>query len=213
MLQFSLKDSMSLDPYTFGATPAAQYLVRTLNEHGSQSIKKSCANRSRSFNTNVNQIENAVASGVMSAHAAANFLRLLREDATKITFADVGQDKFIAQLLRNVIIGNIKRAIRKVTTMRKVENSNVNFDKMRHKGSAKSTSAGTIYTVLGLDAGIKYNDGDYYRVYPDYDCLVDTTTPELLMERSNRRCLRQGKPHMNEKIPRRLGSLILTKDS
>jgi hypothetical protein len=183
--------------FTFGSTPAAQYLVRTINERN-PFIMKNCSNRIRTFNTNVNQIENAVAEGAMTAHVAANLLRLLRNDATLIALPDeVVEGKFIAQLLRNVIIGHIKRAIRRVTTIRKIENGNVTLSQVQRKAT-KSIGDGTaVYSILGYIAGIEAHGG-YIRENPPYSIIEDGTTPELLMERSNRRCLRQGKQHMME---------------
>lgn len=191
---------MSYDLFTFGSTPASQYLTRIINERNPGAMK-SCSNRIRTFNTNVNEIEDAVAAGYMSAHVAANLLRLLRTDAASIELnADVVEGRFISQLLRNVIIGHIKRAIRRVTTMRKIESGNVNLPKIRTKGSRIVRGAGeSIYSILGYVAGVEYTDGGYLRQFPDYEALEDGTTPELLMERSNRRCLRQQKPHMVEK--------------
>lgn len=191
---------MSYDLNTFSNTPAGQYLTRIINERNPGAMK-SCSNRIRTFNTNVNEIESAVANGFMSAHVAANLLRLLRTDATGIELnADVVEGKFISQLLRNVIIGHIKRAIRRVTTMRKIESGNVNLPKVRIKGSCTmSDTSQSVYSILGHVAGVEYADGDYYRQFPEYAELQDNTTPELLMERSNRRCLRQNKPHMMEK--------------
>jgi hypothetical protein len=193
---------MSYDLNTFSNTPAGQYLTRIINERNPGAMK-SCSNRIRTFNTNVNEIEHAVADGHMSAHVAANLLRLLRIDATLIELGtDVVEGKFISQLLRNVIIGHIKRAIRRVTTMRKIESGNVNLPKVRTKG-ARTTGEWdnlySVYNILGHTAGVEFADGRYYRQFPMYEDLEDSTTPELLMERSNRRCLRQGKQHMIEK--------------
>jgi len=191
---------MEYDLFTFGSTPASQYLARIVNERN-PSAMRTCSNRIRTFNTNVNELEDAVAGGYMSAHVAANLLRLLRDDATKIELdPSVVEAKFISQLLRNVIIGHIKRAIRRVSTLRKIENGNVNLPKVRTKGARVVRGAGeSIYSILGYVAGVEYSDGEYYRQFPDYDAIEDGTTPELLMERSNRRCLRQGKQHMLEK--------------
>jgi hypothetical protein len=189
-----------IDIFTFGSTPACQYLSRILNERNPAAVK-ACAVRAQTFNNNVNGIERAVTDGQMTAHVAANLLRLLRDDATRIEFNDMVEGKFIAQLLRNVIIGNIKRAIRRVTTLRKIENGNVNSDKITRKASVMHvTKESTQYSILGYPAGVLYNDGKYYRQYPEYCEIKDETTPELLMERSNRRCLRQGKPHMANNI-------------
>jgi hypothetical protein len=191
---------MSYDLNTFSNTPAGQYLTRIINERNPGAMK-SCSNRIRTFNTNVNEIEDAVADEYMSAHVAANLLRLLRNDAATIELgADVVEGKFISQLLRNVIIGHIKRAIRRVTTMRKIESGNVNLPKVRAKGARIACGKGdSVYNILGHVAGVEFADGSYYRQFPVYTELEDSTTPELLMERSNRRCLRQQKPHMVEK--------------
>ena len=136
----------------------------------------------------------------MTAHVAANLLRLLRDEATKIEFDDTVVDgKFIAQLLRNVIIGNIKRAIRAVSTLRKIEVGNVNLKKIARKGATyrNGTDSEVIsYEILGYAAGMVTKDGQYSRQFPDYASITDPTTPELLAERSDRRCLRQGKAHM-----------------
>jgi hypothetical protein len=184
--------------FTFGSTPAAQYLARTINERN-PFLMRNCSNRIRTFNTNVHQIENAVEAGTMTAHVAANLLRLLRLDAAAITLPeDAVEGKFIAQLLRNTIIGNIKRAIRRVTTIRKIELGNVNLSQVQRKATKSIGDGTTVYSILGYIAGIEAHGG-YIRENPPYSIIADETTPELLMERSNRRCLRQGKQHMMEK--------------
>ena len=186
------------DQFTFGATPAAQYLVRIITERN-PFVMKNCSNRIRTFNTNVNQIEYAVASDAMSAHVAANLLRLLRTDAASIELPEeVVEGKFISQLLRNVIIGHIKRAIRRVTTVRKIENGNMNLPKVQRKASKSIGVSGDVYSIMGYVAGFRDAEGEYTPLMPLYDQIEDGTTPELLMERSDRRCLRQGKPHMKE---------------
>lgn len=187
---------------TFGNTPASLYLVRVLNERNPSAVRL-CSVRTRSFNTNVNEIEYCVEHGTMTAHTAANLLRLLRLEATTIAFDDsVVEGKFIAQLLRNVIIGNIKRAIRRVEILRKVENGNSTITKVGQKANGHVLSPnGQLpihFHILGYPAGMLDADGDYHRVVPTYSSITDNTTPELLMERSNRRCLRQKKPHMME---------------
>lgn len=186
-----------LDIYTFGKTPAGQYLARFLNENNPRA-GKACSVRAQTFNTNVNQIEQAVRTG-MTPRVAANLLRLLRDEATTIDFDDTIKDgKFIAQLLRNVIIGNIKRALRAVSTLRKIENGNINPAQLFRKAAVHTVPGQTTmyYTIVGYPAGMVLEDGSYFRQFPDYDQIFDETTPELLMERSNRRCLRQGKQHM-----------------
>jgi hypothetical protein len=186
------------DATTFGKTPAGLYLVRFLNENNPRA-GKACSVRAQTFNMNVNQIEQAVRTG-MTPRVAANLLRLLRDEATTIDFDDtiIKDGKFIAQLLRNVIIGNIKRALRVVSTLRKIENGNTNPAQLSRKAAVHTIPGinATYYTILGYPAGVIHDDGDFYRQIPDYDQIFDETTPELLMERSDRRCLRQGKPHM-----------------
>lgn len=190
---------MTIELYTFGKTPAAKFLARTINDRNLK-IVTACTNRARTFNTNVNEIRRCVATGTMSAHVAANLLRLLRDEATKIEFdSSVIEGKFIAQLLRNVIIGNIKRAIRATSTLRKIEVGNVNLNKVARKGSPYNNGLEeevVSYSILGYAAGTVTKDGQYNRQFPDYNSISDPTTPELLAERSDRRCLRQGKSHM-----------------
>jgi hypothetical protein len=187
---------MNLDKFTFGRTPAAQYLVRRLNELDSKPLQRAVGVRVSQFNTNVRDIENSYKVGYMSAKTAANLLRMLRVEATQLTLSNT-DDKIVGQLMQNTIIGNIKHTARKITVIRKIENGNSSLAKLKTKGSKGREIYGcTEYTILGYPAGYAFGESEYDREIPDIADIEDDVTPELLMERSDRRCLRQGKPHM-----------------
>jgi hypothetical protein len=191
-----------IDEKTFGKTPAAMYLARELNSVGDQSLIRSCSVRTKMFNQNVKDIEQAVSYGLMSSKTGANLLLLLRHQASVITIDDLSSDVnapvFIAQLLRNTIIGNIKQAIRRISIVRKIEINSVDeFKIMRSGRLSRSSSAGAeVFEVLGHEAGIITSKGEYWKVDVNLNSIADTTTPELLHERSDRRCKRLGKEHM-----------------
>jgi hypothetical protein len=184
---------------TFGNTPAAKYLTRELSRVENSLLSKSIGRRITSTNTAVRDLISAYESGSLSAKTFANCLRLMREEVSSevsITLID--------QLRKNVQIGLIKRGIRLCSVARKSERVLENVDNKSTKVPFVSTvSSGTTYTFTDsmsgrtFVAGIKY-DGWDDTVYPSRVWLseVDDINPEILMERSNRRCARQGKPHM-----------------
>lgn len=194
---------MNLDENTFGKSPAANYLVRELNYYNDKKLTRSCTVRVNVFYRNVSAIVESVGANNMSAKVAANLLRLLREDATKITM-DVNTE-FVCNLLRNTIIGHIKSAMRKTETIRKIENGNSTYQNLRHRGSINhvySSTDRTVYNILGYIAGetqlISYDHSGgqtmlYSREFPHIDTIIDPITPELLHTRSVMRCKRLGK--------------------
>lgn len=193
-----------IDQNTFGKTPAAKYLARELSRPGNDVLIKSVTRRIVSTNTAVNDLVNAYENEQLTAKTLANCLRLMREEVSKENSVNI-----IDQLRQNVQIGLIKRGIRQSTIARKAERvmvspetrsifSSPQFCTGENEPYAvyyvfKDKPSGHVY-YAGLKTipdGVSYT----YRVYAD---LVNDVTPEILMERSNKRCLRQGKPHMNE---------------
>jgi hypothetical protein len=203
-----------LDLNTFGKTPAANYLARRLIELGSKKLSRACTVRVNAFNTNVAGVVSAVASESMDAKVAANLLRLLREEATGINLQVEGvhpdELMFVDNLLRNVIIGHIKSAMRKTSVMRKIENGSKDINTITKKGSRVVSGLHIVdvdYYIMGHRAGYLSTDvecgpgefpsGVFHPVKPSIGGIEDPTTPELLHERSLKRCKRQGKEWAN----------------
>lgn len=205
------------DINTFGRTPAAHYLSRRLIEIGDKKLTRSCTVRINAFNTNVAGIVSAVATGGMNVKVAANLLRLLREEATKIKlsafYTDVNELEFVDNLVRNVIIGHIKSALRKTCVMRKIENASKDINTITRKGSRVVAGPHIIdvdYFVMGYHAGYMSPDwsakedldypppGIFSPIKQCISEIDDPTTPELLHKRSLNRCTRQNKKWTNE---------------
>jgi hypothetical protein len=184
-----------LDEKTFGDTPAAMYLARVLNELGSSNLVRSAGKRITATKKQVNDLEISYIYGLMSAKTAANCFRLMRLDVTnepsKHNFFDKSKERLLEQLIRNVQIGYIKRGIRLCSVARKAERK----VEVSHERNA--------YTMIKLydqqsdkyvNAGFVDEDGIKTFV-PIMSDDIETITPELLHLRSNRRCIRLGKPH------------------
>lgn len=201
---------MKLDEKTFGATPAAMYLVRTLNEIGNPGLSRSTGKRITATTSMVTELVEAYEIGWINAKVLANTMRLMREEianewtaANKLVFETGEEAKtlrtLVDKLRRNVQIGYIKKAIRQATVARKCET--VMTAPLR-KGIHFSTVNGKkeiAYFDKQLDkmvhAGWLYHDGVTAVTCPIYLEEVDTITPQLLHERSLKRCKRLGKPH------------------
>ena len=197
---------------TFGKTPAAHYLVRRLAELNSKSLSRSCTVRLNAFNQNCTGIKTAIEYHVMEAKTGANLLRLLREDACKVKLHDDSlpeqEVEFVSNLLRNVIIGHIKSVMRKVETMRKIENGTKDLNTVYKKGSIVSTKVCEDFvkvadcTIMGYDAAKIFTEYDEYgKVISNHlfktpvylEDIIDRITPEVLHQRSLERCKRQKK--------------------
>jgi hypothetical protein len=181
---------------TFGKTPAAEHLVRKLNEitdPGLQrAVTRSVAIAIKGANLNINEIRHSVHTYSMSPKVAANLLRLLREEA--LTFS--GGGTHINDLTTNVIIGNIKRAIREVTVLRKIENVTSSADKVRNKCKEAYISyehGGNVvgYSYDGYEVGTILNGVFEPFGFPVVD---DPVTSELLHKRSASRRKRKATP-------------------
>jgi hypothetical protein len=198
------------DINTFGRTPAAHYLARRLVELDNKKLTRACTVRINAFNTNVAGIVSAVASESMDAKVAANLLRLLREEASKLELTvgvvDPDEMMFVDNLLRNVIIGHIKSALRKVAILRKIENGSKDLNTVMKKGYRVVSGLHIVdidYYVMGYHAGYMAPDcrvnadelppDVFYRTNPSISDIKDPTTPELLHDRSINRCTRQNK--------------------
>lgn len=181
---------------TFGSTPAAEHLARQLNKIQDPHLQKMTARSAgvaiKGFNNNVFAIRDAVLLNAFSAKVAANLLRLLRKDATQLK---IGDDEFIAALVRNVVIGSIKRAIREVTTIRKIETTTASVSSVKARATQghtvqTQTGAHVYYSVGGHQVGFIAGDKWYPTSLPL--SLCDTVTPELLHSRSMSRRNRRG---------------------
>jgi hypothetical protein len=205
-----------LDLNTFGKTPAANYLARRLIELDSKKLSRACTVRVNAFNTNVAGVVTAVTTESMETKVAANLLRLLREEATGINLQVEGvhpdELMFVDNLLRNVIIGNIKSAMRKTSVMRKIENGSKDINTITKKGSRVVSGLHIVdvdYYIMGHHAGYlrldsnadtkpgEFPSGVFHQVKPSIVGIEDPTTPELLHKRSLKRCKRQGKEWAN----------------
>ena len=188
-----------LDEKTFGATPAAMYLVRTLNEIDNPVLTRSTGKRITVTCSMVAELVDAYEVGWISAKVLANTMRLMREEVTNdVMVACTRQDQLVDKLRRNVQIGYIKKAIRQATVARKCETvmtaphrKGIHFSTV---GEAKEIAYFDNQLDKHVHAGWIFDNGSSV-TQPIIKDEVETVTPQLLHERSLRRCKRQGKPH------------------
>lgn len=205
-----------MDINTFGKTPAAMYLVRFLDAIEDESLNRAISRRITSTNNAVRDLLNAYDCQNLSTKTIANCLRLMRQEiVTDVGCHSFTDDTTIDNLRRNVQIGIIKRGLRLCAISRKAERVMQNPDfrsserevvevdggietlyKFRDSQSGKLYSAGMVFKSDGTEPFFGM-DGDVFITHHEQND-VDYITPELLHERSNRRCLRQGKPHMTK---------------
>ena len=187
---------------TFGKTPAAEHLVRQLNSRVDPAANRSVSVAIKTFNANVAAVVESVDQCSMSAKVAANLLRLLRTEAGTITVRPEGlftNDmvdfyRFVTNLTRNVVVGNIKRAIRQVTTVRKIQNGNSTLAKAQSRGVSVAEPFGpnTAVNIMGYRAGYVSYYGTWIPDFPLTWEIADPVTAELLHQRSLQRIARRG---------------------
>lgn len=187
-----------IDEKTFGTTPAAKYLIRELSRPGNETRTKSVTRKLVSTNTSINDLLSAYHAGALKSKTFANCLRLMREDISRNIQVDI-----IDQLCQNVQIGFIKRCIRLTTVNRKAER--VMISPQNRASKMRSNVYGDEYFFVDSTSNKEYHAGTFY--HPIYESSkpevvvarysqIEDVTPDVLMERSNRRCARLGKPHM-----------------
>jgi len=189
---------MNLDEKTFGNTPAAMYLARALNELNSLNTSRSAGKRITATRSQVADLEEAYTIGVLPSKTVANCLRLMRLEITsqENPYIDHSKERLIEQLTRNVQIGYIKKGLRLCSVARKAERKlevstlEDGFGELTHTVKLFDRQSGKY-----INAGIIDASGHKSKITVFSDD-VETVTPEVLMTRSNRRCARQGKPHM-----------------
>jgi hypothetical protein len=195
---------------TFGNTPAAMYLARKLNEAQDVALLRSTGRRITATFHQTKQLvaayEQGTGNGGIDTKTLANCLRLMREEITNEYVPCAIEHIIISQLRRNVQIGHIKRAIRLATIARKAERVMTSPDMKASDVSGKATSNVTEFSYYFTDSqsNKKYLAGVTIRDDADENFVlihkfnlsdVETITPELLHERSERRCIRLKKPH------------------
>jgi hypothetical protein len=195
---------------TFGNTPAAMYLARKLNETQDVALLRSTGRRITATFHQAKQLvtsyELGVGAGGIDAKTLANCLRLMREEIANEAIQYWHDDLIIHQLRRNVQIGHIKRAIRLATIARKAERVMTSPESKASDVSGKALSGVIELSYYFTDsqsnkkylAGLVINDEtneNFVLIHKFKLNDVETITPELLHERSERRCIRLKKPH------------------
>jgi hypothetical protein len=174
-----------LDLNTFGASPAAHHLVRYLNDLDSpdkQAKIRSVGIAVKSVNKNLDGIREAFNSDMLTSEVAANLLRLLRLDAGKI---NVQNDPVLTALTKNVVIGNIKRRIRQVTIlqkMNKISDYISNIDSMKDVDK-QINGEFVYYYYMGHLIGYFYGAEFVFQ----WEWVEDPITPESLHQKSELR--------------------------
>ena len=181
---------------SFGKSPAAEHLVRRLNAltAGKSEASRSASKSIRLFNENIKCILEAVDHEAMTAKVAANLLRLLRSEAQTICVQAPDEREHITNLTRNVVIGNIKQAIRKITVIRQVQNNSSTFAKAKRSGRVSDCLGRKCSVeVMGHPAGYLTHQDVWVQWTPFTWTIQDEVTAEILHERSDRRQARKEK--------------------
>jgi hypothetical protein len=100
-----------LDLNTFGASPAAEYLARTLNKLDNSTLTRNISRSIAKTATQVAELVTAYDCGNLSAKTVANSLRLMRTDVSQFAH-DSSMNPLIVKLAVNIQIAHIKRAMR-----------------------------------------------------------------------------------------------------
>lgn len=204
-----------ISEFTFGKTPAAQYLARVLNIIGDEVEIRITGKRITATTKAVNELVFAYEDERISAKTLANTLRLMREEITSedLLYNSLWHKKngykLVEQLRRNVQIGHIKQGIRLATVARKAQRvmvdpenrasgivktksgCNLSITKYMMNIGSDNVCVGNQYEYLN-ESGLKFTTPNIVRVE---DIAKNSVNADILHERSDRRCKRLQKPH------------------
>lgn len=179
-----------MNELTFGESPAAMYLARTLMELDDKSITRSVGKRITTTAKCVNDIVFAYEVGSLPAKTAANCLRLMRADIKQVESDFKSKVNLVEQLCANVQIGFIKRAMDLTQKARKIERT------VRHPQYYSKFPENLLKERV-----VHYNNVPVAVVSGnkifDLPILMEDQPPinDILHARSLKRCIRQNKPH------------------
>lgn len=184
---------------TFGSTPAAIYLVKTLNSIDDPSLNKNISRSIIKVSTQVSELVSAYTIGKLSSTTVANSLRLMRLDIpSKINFLDEKSERTLAiKLACNVMISYIKRAGRMCEVAARNRRVMANPDErgIFFEGSMlKDAVVGYVNKDTGrmTIAGSVNKDGTTSVAPVDlYSCQI--VNEHILMQRSKKRLARLNK--------------------
>lgn len=190
-----------MDKNTFGSTPAAIYLAETLTKIGNERLSRSVSRTVNGSQTAVKQIVKAFEAGTLVADTVGNILRLMRlevvNEPMEKEFSDL---RLVQQLSKNVRIGSIKKAIRMAQrasianrVMGRPVDDHERDDFMRYGHGITVERCFWDEDKLILAGIIRKSLGGYVKIPNTGMISYDTTTPELLMERSIARRKRLNK--------------------
>jgi hypothetical protein len=200
-----------LNQYTFGKTPAAEYLVRELNRINDPALTRSISTQLKNTRTLVTNLVDSYEDGILNPKTLANTLRLMRlEIINKLYWEEINcpsDHRLAHKLSSNVQIGAIKAAIRLSSvackSARIVKKSwRQNIHPFNTLVSSEDIKIFDKQLGINIVIGVKYIDENGYNIVCNktiYASEVETITPELLHQRSDARCLRLGKKHMKMK--------------
>jgi hypothetical protein len=197
----NLPNKKTLDEFTFGATPAARYLVRELNSRGQESLNRSIGKRITTTAAMVQDLLKSYYEGTLSAKTVANTLRLMREEIVRENNDTISDDTLLDHLRSNVQIGYIKQGIRLCTVARKAER--VMQSPLKRASNTRKVGNSVQFKFKDSNTNSEYVAGAMFNVNGEYhfapkifstDEIADVT-PEILEARSQKRCKRLNKPH------------------
>ena len=187
---------------TYSSTPAGMYLARLMIELYNPTFARCVGKRITATNRSVAELLSGYETGSVSAKTVANCLRLMRLEISNEVDPFNGvesTERLIDQLRRNVQIGAIKRAIRLTTIARKAEHVMAKPGERARRTEVVDNLH--LYKVVDTITNAEYTagyssltDGDTWSSIIYREEFVDID-PNLLHDRSLRRCTRLGKPH------------------
>jgi hypothetical protein len=191
-----------LDLNTFGASPAAEYLARTLNTLDNSTLTRNISRSIAKTATQVAELVTAYDCGNLSAKTVANSLRLMRSDVQlPWQFLDEKSlNTLVVKLAINIQIAHIKRAMRMCFSAKKSERVMANPTARGIPVDMEGTGGGI--TIMYYDKELKGHvtagyidpDGEKWNQQVGLE-EVQVISDELLHARSAKRCIRLKKAH------------------
>jgi hypothetical protein len=178
-----------IDENTFGKNPAAKFLARELNKINDQKLNTIAGHRITSTSTAVGELVTSYDNGHISLKTFSFIINLMRTNIIETN----NPPELVYQLIRNIQLSYIRSSLRKAEIAKRIDKSTTR--KMKNAKPQK------MVVYVDKSTGVSYNicssfDGSFIKNKVPLSHIQDKKTSTLLSQKSDARCLRQGKPHM-----------------
>ena len=179
-----------LDKYTLGKTPAAIYLIEFLNTQGTFK-DRNVLKFINDFRSTLQELANAVYADEISIRTLTIFCELKRVQLDVVTpnYYASGIDPLVVDLLRNIILGDIKKYTRMANKFKSVNRSLISVAR-NHKLNVSDDE----YQIDIKGVTVVIDENNQAHTDLRFKDIEDEVTPEVLQERSKRKLERLGKP-------------------